>query len=280
MQPHATVCKVTLPKDIFVSDEGKYVNDVVAAFEQIDFRLLSRWNSVPPFPSNVRNSPGKHRAQIRRLIDVGNICDFQRAVFWKFRSAKVCFHIHSGRFTNIYNEELSRKRFGSFSGDNWASHGDPRSLIEIGVINRRIQGFLGGTLPRNAIGFRNALLNQIAALHLADGTNCGTGSGFSSISCGDSCASLLTSVIGISPGDEDEQNGAGSFNVDRWVRWFICGLCYLLAIGLAIAAFAIFVSFDRWRQGWWWGIMRCVGIAASLYGAIWIIGQGLILVGA
>jgi hypothetical protein len=61
--------------------------------------------------------------------------------------------------------------------------------------------------------------------------------------------------------------------------WLYIGFLNLLSIALIIAAFAIFVSFDRWRQEWWWGLLRCIGIMVFLYLSQVIIWHGLSLIG-
>jgi hypothetical protein len=64
------------------------------------------------------------------------------------------------------------------------------------------------------------------------------------------------------------------------VLWFFFGFLNIAAAACVVAAFAIFVSFDRWRQGWFWGTLRCIAIPACISVGWHLIWYALSLVGA
>ena len=62
-------------------------------------------------------------------------------------------------------------------------------------------------------------------------------------------AGLLASIVGIGAGDENQDDRARNLYIPRPVRWVILAFCYMMAAVMSTVAFAIFVSFDRWKRG-------------------------------
>jgi hypothetical protein len=108
-----------------------------------------------------------------------------------------------------------------------------------------------------------------------------------SLGCGQGCISGGLRSLGLSKGgtgviesNQDQSQSAERLKVSGPVLWFFFGFLNIAAAACVVAAFAIFVSFDRWRQGWFWGTLRCIAIPACISVGWHLIWYALSLVGA
>jgi hypothetical protein len=69
---------------------------------------------------------------------------------------------------------------------------------------------------------------------------------------------LNTGVVRVNASYEDEKHGTTSLDVGSPMTWLFAALLWIGSIACTISAFAVFVSFDRWRQG-----IFCVLVMAS-----------------
>jgi len=86
--------------------------------------------------------------------------------------------------------------------------------------------------------------------------------------------------MGIEAGDDYEEYRTSGLHISRPFRWLLCIGAFVGAVAMVIAAFLVFVSFDRWRRDWWAILLRLTAIPTLIFLAFHAMWLGLSLVGA
>lgn len=183
------------------------------------------------------------------------------------------------RFTRIFSGYTNNKRLVQFRYTGNASSSNPSSLIQPHSILGGTYGLFGLSFGGSTIIVRQFLLPNIASLCFSEGIAGDLYGITGSIGGSFRRMGLFTSVIGIETSDKDQSDSTSNLYVFPYITFIFFGLLNIAALGLIVAAFAIVGYFDRWRQGWGWGLLRCIGICTCIYLAFHLIWHGLALIG-
>src|ERR1035437_7675232 len=129
-----------------------------------------------------------------------------------------------------------------------------------------LQSERGYVYPWSLIYYKGCSSGISSTLSSTRGFDCGT--------------RLLVGVMGVESSDNYEEYRTSGLMITRPVRWFLCVIFLFASIASTIAAFAVFVSFDRWRRGWRWGLARCAAISALIWLAFHGVLLGVSIIGA
>ena len=155
------------------------------------------------------------------------------------------------------------------------------SLLLAEVIDSGLEGDFG--VGRGSIRFDLGLFSRlivqpflpsVAALSFRQSVTCDCNGTLCSARGSFGGCSLSICSFCVVPSYRYQSESTKRLNVFRPVLF---GFFNLVAGGFIVIGFAIFVSFDRWRQGWLWGIARCIGIVCCWRCGQWLIWQALSL---
>jgi hypothetical protein len=204
-----------------------------------------------------RNPFGRH-SQGNCFIDFKNVCVIRQD------RLRPKLNIESYRFPLVFHEVRERK----FSINNlrlfWNSEivrYDSSLGLNVGCRLLDSCGSRGVGVARVSLNLKKSRLSNLS-IHTRGISGLLSGSSlFLNFPIGGIHAvQLPVGSTGVIESDKNQGESAKRLNIRSPMLWFWFGLLNIAAAICIVVAFAIFVSFDRWRRGWWWGLARCIGI--------------------
>jgi hypothetical protein len=173
-----------------------------------------------------------------------------------------------------YFANLSEAREGNFSIDRCSGY--TSAIYDVNLNECALSNITDGNLrlQNSSFGRSKFLSAEIQRLRrYAGGT-------YSSVSRSLRLPPLLLGEVSIIPSDANQEHRTDGFRALSPMLWLFFAVWNFAALVFAASAIASGCSFDRWRQGWGWGLLRSIAIPTCIFISWHLIWYALSLIGA